>query len=59
MNAFERLAPFIQDYIYRNEWEELRGGQVAACEVIFDTDDNRHGFRKNRGGISSGAYRAL
>ena len=40
MNAFERLAPFIQDYIYRNEWEELRGGQVAACEVIFDTDDN-------------------
>lgn len=40
MNAFERLAPFIQDYIYRNEWEELRPNQVAACEVIFDTDDN-------------------
>ena len=40
MNVFERLAPFIQDYIYRNEWEELRANQVAACEVIFDTDDN-------------------
>ena len=40
MNAFERLAPFIQDYIYRNEWEELRPNQVAACEVIFDTDNN-------------------
>ena len=40
MNIFERLAPFIQDYIYRNEWEELRANQVASCEVIFDTDDN-------------------
>ena len=40
MNMFERLAPFIQDYIYRNEWEELRANQVAACEVIFDSDDN-------------------
>ena len=40
MNVFERLAPFIQDYIYRSGWEELRAHQVAACEVIFDTDDN-------------------
>jgi len=40
MDVFNRLAPFIQDFIYRNEWEELRGNQVAACEVIFDSDDN-------------------
>lgn len=40
MDVFHRLAPFIQDYIYQNEWEELRGIQVAACEVIFDSDDN-------------------
>jgi ATP-dependent Lhr-like helicase len=40
MNAFNRLAPFIQDFIYQNKWEELRGNQVAACEVIFDSDDN-------------------
>ena len=40
MDAFERLAPFIQDYIYQNKWEELHGNQVAACEVIFDSDDN-------------------
>ena len=39
-NIFYRLAPFIQDYIYRNKWEELRGIQVAAAEVIFDTDHN-------------------
>lgn len=40
MDAFSRLAPFIQDFIYQNKWEELRGNQVAACEVIFDTADN-------------------
>ncbi len=40
MDAFARLAPFIQDYIYNNHWKELRGIQVAACDVIFDTDAN-------------------
>jgi len=40
MDVFSRLAPFIQDFIYQNGWEELRGIQVAACEVIFDSDDN-------------------
>jgi ATP-dependent Lhr-like helicase len=40
MNVFDRLAPFVQDFIYQNKWEELRGIQVAACEVIFDSDDN-------------------
>ncbi|MCL1829729.1 MAG: DEAD/DEAH box helicase [Oscillospiraceae bacterium] len=39
-DVFSRLAPFIRDFIWRNKWEELRGVQVAACEVIFDTDDN-------------------
>ena len=39
-NIFYRLAPFIQDYIYRNKWEELRDIQVAAAEVIFDSEDN-------------------
>ena len=40
MSIFYRLAPFIQDYIYRNKWEELREIQVKAAEAIFDTDDN-------------------
>lgn len=40
MDVFNRLAPFIQEFIYQNNWEELRGNQVAACEVIFDSDDN-------------------
>ena len=40
MDVFDRLAPFIQDFIYQNQWEELRGIQVAACEQIFDSGDN-------------------
>lgn len=40
MDVFGRLAPFVQDFIYVNKWEELRGNQVAAALVIFDSDDN-------------------
>ena len=40
MSAFDRFAPFIQDFIFSHEWESLRGIQVAAAEAIFDTDDN-------------------
>jgi len=40
LDVFDRLAPFIQDFIYKNKWEQLRGIQVAACEVVFDGDDN-------------------
>lgn len=40
MDVFNRLAPFIQDFIYQSNWEELRGNQVAACDVIFNSDDN-------------------
>jgi ATP-dependent Lhr-like helicase len=38
--TFERLAPFIQDFIYNNGWTEIRGIQTAACNVIFDTEDH-------------------
>ncbi|MDR1101843.1 MAG: DEAD/DEAH box helicase [Clostridiales bacterium] len=40
MSAFEQLVPFIQDYIYKNRWEELKEIQVASCDVIFNTDKN-------------------
>lgn len=36
--TFSRLAPFIQEYIYQHNWTELRPVQLAACEVIFNTD---------------------
>ena len=37
-DVYNRLAPFIQEYIYNNNWTELRPVQAAACKVIFDTD---------------------
>ena len=40
MNAFDRYAPFIQDFIYNHDWESLRSIQVAAAEAIFNTDEN-------------------
>ena len=40
MHIFDRYAPFVQEYIYRNRWENLRAIQVAAGEAIFNTDDN-------------------
>ncbi|MBO7395168.1 MAG: DEAD/DEAH box helicase [Ruminococcus sp.] len=40
MDVFDRYAPFIQDFIYRNNWESLRAIQAAAGEAIFNTDEN-------------------
>ena len=40
MNVFERYAPFIQDFIYRSGWQNLRAVQNAAGEAIFGTEDN-------------------
>lgn len=40
MSAFDRYAPFIQDFIYANGWESLRSIQVAAADAIFNTQDN-------------------
>ena len=40
MNAFDRYAPFIQEYIYRAGWQSLRPVQVAAADAVFNTDHN-------------------
>ena len=39
-SAFERYALFIQEYIYRKRWTDLREVQVEACDAIMDT--NKH-----------------
>ncbi len=39
-NSFDKLAPFIQEYIYRNKWEKLHGFQAQAIEAILDTPDH-------------------
>lgn len=40
MNIFDRYAPFIQEFIYKNNWESLRAVQVAAGDAVFNTDEN-------------------
>lgn len=40
MNIFDRYAPFIQDFIYQNDWKALRAIQVAAGDAVFNTDDH-------------------
>ncbi len=40
MSVFEQYAPFVQDFIYQNNWTNLRAIQVAAGDAIFNTDDN-------------------
>lgn len=40
MDVFSRYSLFIQDFIYRNGWQTLRGVQNAAGAAIFGTDDN-------------------
>lgn len=37
---FYRLASYIQEFIYRKGWTELRDAQTRAIEAILDTDDN-------------------
>ena len=37
---FSKFAPFIQEFIYRSGWTELRPIQTAAADVIFNTDKN-------------------
>ncbi len=43
MNAqelFERFPPYIQNFIYGNEWTHLRDVQMAAAQVLFCSDDH-------------------
>ena len=40
MNVFDRDAPFVQEFIYRNNWESLRAIQTAAGDAIFNTEEN-------------------
>ncbi len=39
-HPFYRLAPFIQEYIYRQKWEALRPVQVDAIAAILDTSNH-------------------
>jgi ATP-dependent Lhr-like helicase len=38
LSTFSQLAPFIQEFIYKHNWTELRPVQIEACKAIFNTD---------------------
>ncbi len=38
--VFEQFAPFIKDFIHSHDWQELRAVQLAAADVLFNTDKN-------------------
>ncbi len=38
--VFSRFPDFIKEFIYRNNWNELREIQLDAARVIFETDSN-------------------
>jgi ATP-dependent Lhr-like helicase len=40
MDYFSQLAPYIQNYIYRNNWQELTDIQNKAIPAILDTQNN-------------------
>ena len=37
---FSRFPDFIKEFIYRNNWTQLRDIQLNAADVIFNTDSN-------------------
>ena len=37
---FSKFPEFIKEFIYRNNWSELRDIQLAAARVIFESDKN-------------------
>lgn len=39
-NPFYRLAPFIQEHIYRHQWQALHDIQVEAISAILDSPDH-------------------
>ena len=39
-SVFERLAPFIHEYVYNKRWTELKSIQSRAIEIILDTESH-------------------
>lgn len=37
VSPYDRLAPFIKEYIYAQGWTAMRPIQMEACRILFDT----------------------
>ena len=40
MNVFDAYSPFIREFIYSRGWDHLNEIQVAAADVIFNSENN-------------------
>ncbi|MBE6639610.1 MAG: DEAD/DEAH box helicase [Ruminococcaceae bacterium] len=40
MDAFDRYAPLVQEFIYKRGWTALRQVQAEAAQILFDTNEN-------------------
>lgn len=40
MSYFDKLAPFIQNWIYREQWNNLREVQIEAIKIILETESH-------------------
>ncbi|MCL2819310.1 MAG: DEAD/DEAH box helicase [Oscillospiraceae bacterium] len=56
MDVFTKYAPFIQEYIYNNNWQELRSVQVEAAKAIFYTENNILICSKTASGKTEAAF---
>ena len=55
-DIFNQYAPFIQEYIYSNNWHELRTVQVEAAKAIFNTENNLLICSKTASGKTEAAF---
>jgi len=61
IDLFNRLAPFIRDYIYEHNWTELKEIQLKAFDTIFNSNDNlilasKTASRENRSSFFADSY---
>ena len=56
IDIFGRYAPFIQEFIYNNKWQELRSVQVEAAKSIFFSNDNILICSKTASGKTEAAF---
>ena len=55
-DVFNHYAPFIQDFIYANNWQELRSVQVEAAKAILFADNNVLICAKTASGKTEAAF---
>ena len=56
IDVFSHYAPFIQEFVYLNKWQELRSVQVEAAKSIFFTQDNLLICSKTASGKTEAAF---